>query len=220
MGLDILYGISSTYDKMKKNIPTIIPLFPEAVLYLQNIKVDSNKVINYLKNLEFHATKSTIEKKAESYQSKNLNVLKNLNFLKKEINKHVNYYLQNVFLYKMNYKFTTSWATKTSFKGFGQKHHHSNTFLSGVYYPKGNKNFKIKFYKRNFNNWIIKPTKYNEFNANELTFHIITDNTLILFPNHLQHSIENNEDNAERYSVAFNINPKGLIGEKDNAIVF
>ena len=220
MGLDILYGISSTYNKMKKNNPSIIPLFPEAVLYLQNINVDSNKVINYLKNLEFHVTKSTVEKRAYSYQSKNLNVLKDLKFLKKEINKHVSYYLHNIFFYKMNYKFTTSWATKTDFKGFGQKHYHSNTFLSGVYYPIGNKNFKIKFYKRNLSTWSIEPKEYNEFNANELTFHITTDNTLILFPNHLQHSIENNENNMERYSISFNINPKGLIGEGDSGIVF
>jgi uncharacterized protein (TIGR02466 family) len=205
---------------MINNNGIIIPVFPEAVLYIQKINIDSNKIINYLKSLKFIHTESTLNGNANCYISKNLNLFNDLPFLKKEINKHIDFYLHKIFLYKMNYKFTTSWATKSNFKGYGQKHSHSNCFLSGVYYPIGNKNFKIKFYKKHSNIWCVKKEKFNEFNARDLTFNIINDNTLILFPSDLNHSIENNEENIERYSIAFNINPKGFIGESDSEIEF
>ena len=205
---------------MIENNGTIIPVFPEAVLYFKKIDVDSNKIIHYLKNSKFNPNKYILNGDSNCYASENLNLLDDLPFLKEEINKHVDFYLHKIFFYKMNYKFTTSWATKTNFKGYGQRHTHSNSFLSGVYYPVGNKNFKIKFYKKHSSTWFVEKEKFNEFNAENLTFNIIEDNTLILFTSDLNHSIENNNEEVERYSISFNINPKGFIGENDSRIEF
>lgn len=199
---------------MIENNGIIIPVFPEAVLYFNKINVDSKKILNYLKNLKFTPTK------CNSNISENLNLFNDLPFLKEEINKHVTFYLHKIFFYKMDFKFTTSWATKTNFKGYSEKHNHSNCFLSGVYYPVGNKNVKIKFYKKHSSIWFVEKEKFNEFNAEQLIFDVVNDNTLILFPNDLNHSIEENMGKFERYSIAFNINPKGFIGKSDSMIEF
>jgi len=207
-------------NKTTNNNPFIIPIFPEAVLYSQQINVDSNKIMNYLKKIEFDITESSIEKESDCFASKSLNIFNDLNFLKKEISKHVGFYLNKLLHYKMDYKFTTSWATKTTNKGYGQKHSHGNCFLSGVYYPIGNKDFKINFYKKHSTIWDIDIKEYNEFNAKKIIFEVKNNNTLILFPSELDHSISANNSNITRYSIAFNVNPKGLIGRKDNGIFF
>jgi uncharacterized protein (TIGR02466 family) len=207
-------------NKITNNNPSIIPIFPEAILYSQQINVDSNKIMNYLKKIKYNFTESSIEKNANNFISDKLNVFNDLNFLKKEIDKHVSFYLNKLLSYKMNYKFTTSWATKTNNKGYGQKHYHANCFLSGVYYPIGNKDFKINFYKRHSTMWDVDIKEYNELNAKQVIFEIKDNNTLILFPSELNHSISTNNSDITRYSIAFNVNPKGLIGQRDNGIVF
>ncbi len=198
----------------------ILPIFPEAVLYTKKIEVNSNEVINYLKTLKFFVTNASSSGQADCSITETFNLLDNLPFLKEKINEQIEFYLHKIFFYKMNYRFSTSWATKTNFKGFTQKHVHSNSFLSGVYYPIGNKNFKIKFYKKRSNIWNIEKEKINEFNMQDCILEIHDNNVLILFPSDLEHSIVSNEENVERYSIAFNINPKGLIGTYDSGIVF
>ena len=198
----------------------ILPIFPEAVLYMKKIDVNSNEIINHLKNLKFFVSNASLNGEADCSITETFNLLDDLPFLKEKISEQVNFYLHKIFFYKMNYHFSTSWATKTNFKGFSQKHVHSNSFLSGVYYPIGNKNFKIKFYKKLLNIWSIEKEKLNEFNIKEITLEIHDNNILILFPSDLEHNIVNNEENIERYSIAFNINPKGLIGKHDSGIVF
>jgi uncharacterized protein (TIGR02466 family) len=207
-------------NKTTNNNPSIIPIFPEAILYSQQINVDSNKIMNYLKKIKYNITESSITKDADCFMSNKLNVFNDLKFLKKEIDTHVNFYLNKVLNYKMDYKFTTSWATKTNHKGYGQKHYHANCFLSGVYYPIGNKDFKINFHKRHFTMWDVDIKEYNEFNAKRIVFEIKNNNTLILFPSDLDHSISTNTSDITRYSIAFNVNPKGLIGSGDNGIIF
>jgi uncharacterized protein (TIGR02466 family) len=205
---------------MIENNGIIVPAFPEAVLYFQKLNVNSDDVLKYVKNLKFNPTEQSKQGMCTCFISEKLSIFDDLKFLKKEIDKQIDHYLHNIFFYKMDYKITTSWATKTESKGYGQRHYHSNHFLSGVYYPVGNKNFAIKFYKKNVSMWHIQNSQFNEFNAKELTFPIVNDNTLILFPSSLDHSIESNEDVNSRYSVAFNVNPKGYIGESDSGIEF
>jgi uncharacterized protein (TIGR02466 family) len=205
---------------MTKNNGIIVPVFPEAFLYFQLLNVNSSDVLKYVESLKFNPIEQSKQGAFTCFVSEKLNIFNDLTFLKEEIDKEIDHYLHNIFFYKMDYKITTSWATKTESKGYGQRHFHGNHFLSGVYYPVGNKNFAIKFYKKNVGMWQIQNSQFNEFNAKELTFPIVKDNTLILFPSNLDHSIESNEDVNSRYSVAFNVNPKGYIGENDSGIIF
>lgn len=197
----------------------IQPIFPQAVLGLTKLNVDSNKIQEYLENIEFELTNSTKEGNALCFMSKNKNVFEKLPFLKNEIYTQVKHYLNNVMQFKMDFQFTTSWVTKTEPNGYSQKHTHSNSFLSGVYYPKGNKNFMLRFLKKN-SFWNIKTIENNLLNAEWYTFNINENNVLILFPSDLEHSIEKNLSEENRYSLAFNILPLGEIGSEDSKINF
>jgi len=192
-----------------------ISIFPEAVLHICKVNVNKNEILNYIKNNNF----IKINGGKNCYMSSNDYVLNDLNNLKQEIQKHVENYLSNIMQYKMNFKFVKSWLTKIEPKGYSSKHRHCNSFLSGVYYPESNKNFNICFYKKN-NFWEVLSKNFNDFNAKNYKLSISEDNFLILFPSDLKHSIDTNESNVDRYSLAFNINPCGYIGEADSKIFF
>ena len=194
-------------------------IFPQAVLGFNKLEVDHNKILKFLENIEFKTTEAS--KKGESFCSisKNKNIIQELPFLKDEIYKQLKHYLQNVMKFEMDFQFTTSWATKTLPNGYSQKHSHSNSFLSGVYYPIGDKNFSIKFYKKN-NFWDIQKIEINNLNADWYTINISENSILILFPSYLKHSIEKNLSNKTRYSIAFNTLPLGEIGINDSKINF
>ncbi len=197
----------------------IEPIFPQAVIGINKIELDYNKILKFIENIEFEITECSKEGNSFCFISKNQNIFEQLPFLKKEIYIQVKHYLQNVMKLKMNFQFTTSWATKTLPNGYSQKHSHSNSFLSGVYYPIGSKYFNIKFYKKN-NFWSIQTIEDNNLNVTWYGLTIAENSILILFPSHLKHSIEKNLSNETRYSIAFNILPLGEIGNNDSKINF
>jgi hypothetical protein len=198
----------------------VIAIFPEAVIYKTIINIDNNEIINYLKNLKFNLTENSLNNECNCYISENLNIFKDLDVLKNKIKENVDYYLYEMFKYKMNYGFLNSWSTRTGKNGFSQKHSHHNTFMTGVYYPIGNKSFKINFHKKPDIFWDIQTEISNIFNGDKITLTIDQNNTLILFRSNIEHSIETNESDIMRYSIAFNINPKGYIGSNDNRVLF
>jgi uncharacterized protein (TIGR02466 family) len=204
------------------NKSMIMPLFPEAIIYGTTIDVDKNEIINHISKLEFKETRNS-ELNADAtkcYITKDLNVLKDLNFLQNKIDEHVKIYLYGILKYQMDHKWCNSWFSKTKPGGISHKHMHSNTFLTGVYYPIGNENFKITFHKKEEYTWCIETNESNEYNSKYITFNIKDDNTLFIFPSWLNHQIAKNTSNVDRYSLAFNINPKGFIGISDSRVYF
>jgi uncharacterized protein (TIGR02466 family) len=197
----------------------IEPIFPQAVIGLKKLNVEYNKVLKYIENIEFEKTNPSIQKEANLYISKNFNILDDINYLKDEIENNIKNYLNNIMKLKINFQFTTSWVTKTPPNGYSQKHEHSNSFLSGVYYPIGDKNFSIKFYKKS-DFWCIRNIEANNLNAEWYDVNIRENSVLILFPSHLKHSIEKNLSDKTRYSIAFNTLPLGEIGDGDSKINF
>jgi len=197
----------------------IEPIFPQAVIGLNKLEVDPNKVLKYLKSIEFEKTNLSISGTADAYISKNHNVFEDLGYLKDEIHNNIKNYLNNIMKLKMDFQFTTSWATKTLPNGYSQKHKHNNSFLSGVYYPVGDKNFSIKFYKKS-SFWSFQVLEANNLNADWYGINIVEDGILLLFQSDLEHSIERNLSDKTRYSIAFNTLPLGEIGEGDSKINF
>lgn len=198
----------------------IEPIFPQAVIGLNKLKVDCNKVLEYIQNLEYKISGASREKEAELYTSKNFYILENINYLRDEIYNNIKNYLNNIMKLNIDFQFTTSWVTKTPPNGFSQKHVHANSFLSGVYYPIGDKNFSIKFYRKS-DFWSIETIESNSLNAEWYTLNITENGILILFPSHLLHSIEKNLSDKTRYSIAFNTLPLGEVGRHDDSrIIF
>ena len=153
-----------------------------------------------------------------------LNILKKYKKLNTEIKKAVDATLKEILMLRnVDYRIFSSWLTKTEPKGlkqvFGGIHNHSNCWLSGIYYPKGDPGFSVKFFLPSKGQFFTPPKEWNIFNARSW---VITaeDNLLVLFFSQLNHQIMPNESTEERFSLAFNLVPKGKFGTMDSGIVF
>ena len=183
----------------------LFPLFGDAVAFTK-INVDNNKVLNILKQTNFKIRKQ----KLGSMVSDTFNFLERCSFLEKEINKILKDYIFNVLRQNTDFQYTTSWATKTTFGNKSDSHAHGNSWLSGVYYPMGDKSFKIKLHSLKPTFWSDRVIDYNIYNSRTWTFDI-EDNHLIIFPSFVPHEILTNNSKQDRYSIAFNIIPKGTM---------
>jgi hypothetical protein len=197
----------------------VISIFPKAVIGTTVLNINENKILDYIYNLDFYQNIDNYKGSHLSYASFNINILNDLIDLKNQIHENIDTYLNKKLEYGIDFKINTSWATKTEINGYSQEHKHSHYLLSGVYYPKGNKNFKIKFIK-DHSFWNIPAKNSNFLNINELTITIEKNNSLILFPSDVYHSVDVNLSNEKRYSIAFNVNPVGTIRSGDSTVTF
>ena len=193
--------------------------------HLRNIPICANTLFIYQLDIKDDLTlKFTKEKfkstMAPSLIGENLNILKKYKELNEEINKAINATLKETLMLKnINYRIFTSWLTKTKPKGFSDSHFHGNSWLSGVYYPKGDPGFSIKFFNDDMTQFLTIPTEYNTFNSREGVI-IPEDNFLILFFSQLRHKIMPNQSKKDRFSLSFNLLPKGEVGVNDSKTIF
>ena len=194
--------------------------------HLSTIPICSNALFTYrldIKDnlvLKFNEEKFKPISDASSLVSKDLNILKKYRELNKEINKAVDATLQEILMLKnINYRIFSSWLTKVEPKGYGDSHRHSNSWLSGIYYPKGDPGFSVKFFLDNKSQFFTDPIEYNIFNSSHWTVPA-EDNLLILFFSQLRHQIMPNQSTEDRFSLAFNLLPKGEFGTLDSRIIF
>ena len=193
--------------------------------YLHNIPICANTLFFYSLDIKDDLTLKFTEEKFKSTPSpslisKNLNILKKYKELNKEINKAIDAMLKEKLMLKnINYKIFSSWLTKTTPQGFSDSHYHGNSWLSGIYYPKADPGFSIKFFNDHTTQFSTVPTEYNIFNSKDW---VITpgDNFLILFFSQLRHKIMPNRSQKDRFSLSFNLLPKGEIGESDSKTIF
>jgi uncharacterized protein (TIGR02466 family) len=111
---------------------------------------------------------------------------------------------------------TQSWVNKS---GKGASHHdhiHSNSIVSGVWYPHAIDNMPpINFYNKIDKNISLQYGSRNNFNSS--TFFIPPmKGDLILFPSDLSHGVPENKSDEDRYSLSFNTWAKGDLGEIDS----
>ena len=94
------------------------------------------------------------------------------------------------------------------------KHRHSNSFISGVWYPFDTKT-ALNFYKDDGNNFIVPDrSECNILNSSEQKF-IPFEDACFLFPSNLLHDTDINMSEEERYSISFNIFVKGNFGNHE-----
>ncbi|MFK7954984.1 MAG: 2OG-Fe(II) oxygenase family protein [Lysobacterales bacterium] len=105
------------------------------------------------------------------------------------------------------FSITGCWANQSE-SGLGHKPHcHPNNFLSGVYYvavPKGGDSITFHDPRPQPNVFMPPTTELTNDNAGTMTIGVKTG-TLVVFPSWLHHSVEPNQANATRTSIAFNI---------------
>lgn len=108
---------------------------------------------------------------------------------------------------------TQSWINYTEKGGFHHKHHHPNSYLSGVLYLNADKlKDKIFFKKPTTSFFNIEPKNYNLSNSENWYFLTGTQD-IIIFPSTLEHYVEVAPSDETRVSLAFNTFFSGLIGD-------
>jgi len=118
--------------------------------------------------------------------------------------------------HKVNLQITQSWANYTEPGQWHHKHSHSNSCVSGVFYPQADrKTDKIYFYKSGFEQLKFPPENWNIYNSESWWFDVGTGD-LVLFPSSLDHMVETVEGHQTRISLSFNTFPVGNIGEEVN----
>jgi len=150
-------------------------------------------------------------------------VLNKIPDLKEKIFEHLNIYAHKHLKVKDEQKFfyLNSWIVRHSKNDFAHSHFHTNSLISGVYYLNKPKNsgdliFKKDPIKSNLFSITVKPEfKEYDYTNSDKTRVVINSGDVVLFPSHLEHSVEENTTDNVRYSLAFNFFVKGKIGEKE-----
>ena len=207
-----------------------ITLFATSAFYCHDIDLNHDKILNEIKELKYkpiykhtvlHNGKIHTGTYISSNQTSILDDIPSGKLINNELNKHIHVAINECYQYDINFKITTNWATKCEPKGVGEYHVHTSFWLTGCYYPHGTieDNFYISF--RKFLNNMYEPKRKNWNTLNSNTAGIsIKKGTLLIFPADLQHQIGYNDTNQDRYSIAFNILPVGMLGEADGEYEF
>jgi len=198
-----------------------IDLFP-TVLYQENlIDISDEELQQYIKQV--YDEESIEEPNNKGTTTINQKLLDLPLFFK--LKKHVLYYSHNYFT-ELGYsdfdiQISCSWANIVNTNHSIQKHYHTNSFLSGCFYPTSNPS-PIMFTNPIDDKWIFEDIK-NSFPNKHRTWgsfkYVPKVKDILLFPSWLLHEvIESKQDG--RITIAFNIIPKGEIGTLANKINF
>jgi uncharacterized protein (TIGR02466 family) len=202
---------------------SIIPLFA-IPLYQSTIPPISKDMFDKLVGREYEVydgVKVTHEETAERF------ILNRPEFadLKRVIDSKIAEYVHealgvnNTFTWEI----TTSWVNKAKPGDWHANHWHSNSLISGVVYLKTNpKTGVVCFHKgeRYYNmfneTFGIEFDKETDYSTPTIGV-VPSTHTILMFPSHLAHSVCENESTETRYSLAFNVFPRGTVGQGGNS---
>lgn len=193
-----------------------IPLFPIPI-FRSSIEI-SEDLKSLVKHNEFERMPNE-----SAWYTKNKYLLNSqeLTPLKEKIVENLNYYVYNILEIQPNvtFKLLTSWAVKMEKGNWGQRHSHPNSILSGVVYINTPPNCgDIAFYKNHSNIFpealTVEYLQWNSLNSKAWAYSP-SEGDILIFPSHLEHSMNVNTSNSDRYSVAFNFFPTGVFGHNE-----
>lgn len=204
---------------MQQDEPKVLPLF-SIPLYKGKVKIEES-----VKNIVLNE-KYTRMRSGTGHISKNTFILDLPEFksLKDEVEIHVKNYVYKFLKVSetMNFYIQNSWLVKHFPKDYAISHSHSNCLIIGVLYLKVNKNSgQIIFEKPNgytnlFHQCMNVPFSALDNNNCDSWCEYPENNDILIFPAHLQHRVEINNSNEDRYSLAFNLNVEGIFSARDD----
>jgi uncharacterized protein (TIGR02466 family) len=155
--------------------------------------------------------------------SKDRYILNNIPDLKSDIESHCELFVRKYLTVKDNAKFylQNSWSNIHGPNEDSQIHYHASSLLSGVYYPIFPKDSgDIAFHRGSiYTNIFHHSIRFEYKENNNLTAEKyvlnLKEGTIIIFPSHLEHSVEKNNSNENRYSIAFNFYVRGKFGKEE-----
>tara|TARA_B100000214_G_C23692844_1_gene501683 strand:+ start:28 stop:657 length:630 start_codon:yes stop_codon:yes gene_type:complete len=166
--------------------------------------------------------KDCLENEGRNFISKNTCVLdlRNYKSIRERILEGLKEYTSNILCIADSVKFylTQSWLNINPPGTHHHRHIHPNALISGVYYIDVEESASITFASSNATSrygntsFSLPLQKYNIWNS-LVWRQAVRTNEIIYFPSSLEHSVDENESNKERISLAFNVFFTGTIGE-------
>lgn len=195
----------------------IVPFYIESVFICNNLNLPNDKILNEIKKLEWQESGENL---LQTKSNKIFNKLNSKEIIKNKIRECVKEYIK-VYQYDCDFSFATEWATWTKAKGYSKMHLHKGFWLSACYYLNGKKEdkFNIIFETDDKKYFDINNKSTNLYNTHKQVF-LVKEGDLIIFPSYLKHGIGLNQSNCDRYSIAFNFYPKGILGFGDGQFNF
>ena len=187
----------------------ILDLFPVKLLgeVLKDISYEEiNSYKNFILNDCVHIESNDFMKNTENQSLVNLPLFLNL---KNNILKYSKLYLDSLNKEYEDTQISCSWGNILLKNGKVLAHHHSNSYLSGVFYLDHGSDIVFENSSNTQYKAIELPTKPG-FHINRFKV-TPKPNLLLIFPSHLKHSVVPSKEN-HRISIAFNIIPKGKFG--------
>jgi uncharacterized protein (TIGR02466 family) len=197
--------------------PTIVPLF-SAPVYINNVGDFARPNIQ---SLDFSSTMPN----GGSYNflsTTDKNILDRPDF--KDVHaivmKEVNVYARDLLAVNANIEFyiTNSWINIHKRGHSAGSHSHHNSLLSGVLYLKTTETSGDLVFHRDIHSLVPFPPaldldmdSFNLYNCKSWG-HRPKTNDICLFPSVVMHSVDPNESDEERWSLAFNVFVRGNIG--------
>jgi uncharacterized protein (TIGR02466 family) len=201
----------------------VLPLFPTPV-YRTNLGGLETDIRTFIENIEYERMPGD---QGDYSVVKNILDVPELAPLRARIMDSVNHFVYDFLDCKttMTFELQNSWVNRHVRGDYSPQHHHGNAMLSGVYYIEIENLSDIVFHKDHrhltlFNPIIDIPFNYtdtndqrkmNLFNVQSFGCQPAKDD-LLIFPSHLSHSVDTSVSDETRYTLAFNLFPRGLTG--------
>lgn len=141
--------------------------------------------------------------------------------LKRDILEHLNYYAHEVLAYKdVEVELLQSWINVTL---PGQVHHvhsHTNSIISGTYYPFGTENSPIVFHNPNRFQFVPNVDDKNQNPVGMISRNCLfvnpSEQELMLWLSPLVHEVRENKSELNRVSLSFNVMVRGYCGHAES----
>jgi uncharacterized protein (TIGR02466 family) len=200
-------------------------IFPIPVVHIQREfyldSIEVKEIAKILKegmiaNYGDGASGNNIDESSNIYSIDN-SILSRLHKLKKFIEEHIKLYVKEVISPEEELEFyiTQSWLNIIKPGQRHNRHWHSNSILSGVFYIKCVEEDKIYFHDPSIqikDRIAFSPKEFNLWNSSSWFISIKT-NDLLIFPSWLEHSVDKNINaTGDRISISFNIFVRGILG--------
>ena len=200
------------------NPNSIIPLFSTPLYHTHTDYVMDTKEFERLSNIEWF-TPGPDDNKVSVVSNSQL-FFKDYDFKELEniIEKHKNFYVDEVLGMKNNFTMTQSWAARTTRGNSHPPHDHKNCIFSVVYYARCYSGDLVLTTRNNFieEKWNLDfnyKTNRNIFNSTSYNCKVKTGD-IVIIPGHVEHMTTPNDSDFQRYIVGANYFISGGIGQE------
>jgi uncharacterized protein (TIGR02466 family) len=159
--------------------------------------------------------------KGNNYRSNETDIFRNVlgidSYLFKQVQNEIDLFSEEIMGEEASLITTQSWLNFNPTNTSHERHFHTNSIVSGIVYIRtDDKTGNINFHKplEKFNMTMNQVKKYNKYNFEHIFFTPLSCQ-LFLFPSYLNHSVDKNESETTRISLAFNTFYSGSFGAID-----